>query len=589
MRHLITTGAFIVLLVAQLATADFIDITVKVADGELAGSMLLPDGHGPWSVVLILTGSGPTDRDGNQFRLPGKNNSLKQLAEGLARHGVASLRTDKRGVGGSASAVKSEAEMRFGFLVGDARQWINLLQADDRFTSVTVAGHSQGAQVGMNAAWLAGADGFVSLAGPGRPILTILREQLRTSLSIRSRVKANAIIEELEAGRLVPEPPTELTILFRPSVQDFLISWQRSDPVKDLARLSCPVAIVQGLNDLQVTEQDARLLFGAKPTASLLLLQGINHLFKPVEGDNPIVHQMSLTNPELTFSAEAVDAVVALTDQADDFHETWNAALDRALAYNEGRWPGIPAADFFQGTGQEQDSLGERLDAWIATRAKESKGYKFGLAEGGYVAEGELGSGGEYDCVSFMYRTTELARSTDMRDSFSWALRTRFAGAHPDSVVGLDGRVNYDRPEHLDYSLDMIRSGNWGRDITAEVGMAVVDSLGTSRYSAGSFAWVPTEYLDPSSLQAGDIIWLVLNPNDKKARKLRQEYGLVIGHLGLMSGAGQDNSLRLFHAASKDLPGEYEGGRVVAVDLATYLRRVDRYAGVMVTRLEDSR
>jgi len=589
LRILCIISVSIILLVPTLAEAESFDITMQVDKGELAGTILLPEGDGPWPVVLILAGSGPTDRDGNQPKLPGKNNSLKQLAEGLAEQGVASLRTDKRGVGGSASAAKSEYEMRFGFFVADARQWINLLQGDDRFTSVTVAGHSQGSQVGMNAAWLAGADGFVSLAGPGRPILTVLQEQLAASLSIRTLVKAEAIIEELEAGRLVPEPPTEMTIFFRPSVQEFLISWQHFNPVSDLARLSCPVAIIQGLNDLQVKEEDALLLHEGRPGSTMLLLPGINHLFKPVDGDNPIVHQMSLTNPELEFSSEAVNAVVALTAQADEYHKVSNEALDRALKFNYGPEPVNPVDGPSWEDSSETESLEYRLNKWIGEGANESKGYKFGLAEGGYVAEGQLVSKGEYDCVSFMYLTTERARSNGLRDSISWALRTRFAGAQPDSVVGPDGRVNYDRPEHLDYSLDMIRSGIWGRNITSEVGQTLDDTLGTSRYPGGSFAWLPTENLDSSKLQPGDVIWFVLNPDDGKAAKLRDEYGLVVGHIGMMGNSREGDSLKVYHAASKDLPGEYEGGKVVSVDLEVYLQRVDRYAGIMVTRLEDYR
>ena len=185
-----------------------------------------------------------------------------------------------------------------------------------------------------------------------------------------------------------------------------------------------------------------------------------------------------------------------------------------------------------------------------------------------------------------MYRSIELARARNYRDNLSWALRTRFAGAHPDSVVGKDGRVDYDRPEHLDFSLDMIRSGIWGRDISAEVGAIVVDSLGTQRYPAGSFAWLPADHLDLAQLQRGDIVWFVLNPAQEKARKLRDDYGLVVGHIGIMGESWAGDSLALFHAASKDLSGEYKGGRVVSVDLETYLNRVERYAGVIITRLE---
>ncbi len=566
--------------------AESTEVTIQVANGELAGTILLPQGEAPWPVVLILAGSGPTDRDGNQPMLPGKNNSLKQLAEGLAQRGVASLRVDKRGVGGSVSAIVSESEMRFGFFVNDATQWTRLLMEDERFSSVTIAGHSQGSQVGMNAAWLAGADGFVSLAGPGRPILTILKEQLAASLSVRTRVKANAIIEELEAGRLVPEPPTEMTIFFRPSVQEFLVSWQRFKPAIDLNRLSCPVAIVQGLNDLQVTEEDARLLHDVKPEATLVLLPEFNHLFKKIEGSNPIVHQMCLTNPELIFSAEAIEAVVAVTVRAEEFRQVWNGALDRAMKFNKKGWTGIPEKGVVWGTDQQEAALANRLDDWLNSRYNGKTDYKFGLAEDGYASEGRLYAGGQYDCVSFMYETTELARAGNRRDSLSWALRTRFAGADPDQVVRADGSVNYDHPEHLDYSLDMVRSGIWGRDVSAEVGLAEVDTLGTSRYEANSFAWVPAENLDETKLQAGDVVWFVLSPDDKKARNLRDDHGLVIGHLGLMSSDSSTGTLRLLHAASSDLSGEYKGGQVASVDLAVYLKRVERYAGIIVTRLE---
>jgi len=575
----------IILLAASALAAKSTDITLDISDGQLGATLLLPDGDGPWPVVLILAGSGPVDRDGNQVSVPGKNNSLQQLAEGLALQGVASLRTDKRGVAGSSSAAKSEKDLRFDDFINDAAEWTAMLQGDQRFSSVSIAGHSQGSQVGMCAAWLKGADGFISLAGPGRPILEILRKQLHGSLNIRSRVKANAILDELEAGHLVPEPPTDMSILFRPSVQEFLISWQRQNPQQMIGRLSCPVAIIQGLNDLQVTEEDARLLAEARSGSSLLLLPGINHLFKPIESSNPIEHQMTLANPDLKFSQEAIDAVVVLTEQAEVFHRQWAAALDRAAQYNQIQSARIPADFYSTETVRGGKTTAQKLPDCITNRKEESFGYRFGLDENGYVSLGRLFTNGNYDCVSFMYRCTEMARAESIRDNLSWALRTRFAGAHPDSVVDAAGRVDYERPEHLDYSLDMIRSGIWGRDISAEVGVVRGDDIGTSRYGAKSFGWVPAEALDHSKLRPGDIVWLVLNPKNSKARKLRDDYGLVVGHLGLMSI--QEGRPVLVHAASSDLAGEYRGGQVVAVDLATYLNRVDRYAGVIITRIED--
>ena len=582
MRFIIITVVFLCFMARQSPAAVSTDVQLEVSNGQLGATLLRPDGSGPWPVVLILAGSGLTDRDGNTPNIPGKNNSLRQLAEGLARQGVASLRTDKRGVAGSQSAALSEKNLRFNHFINDAVQWVFWLQNDSRFSSVSIAGHSQGAQVGMSAAWLSGADGFVSLAGSGRPILEVLREQLHDSLNIRSRVKANALLEELEAGRLVPDPPTELTILFRPSVQEFLISWQHQNPQQSLGRLSCPVTIIQGLNDLQVSETDARLLHEAKPGATLLLLPGVNHIFKPVEGDNPVVHQMALANPDLVFSQDAIDAVVSLTVQADIFHQQWNAALDRVEKYNADRWSN---EDYLPDDDPTQP-IGPKISNRAVNREKGTTSYLFGLAEGGYVTEGRLLTGGNDDCVSFRYRCTELARAQTKRENYSWALRTRFAGAAIGSIVGPDGRVDYDSPEHLDFSLDMIRSGIWGRDVSAAVGEVQADAIGTSRYPAGSFSWIPAEKLDQARLKQGDIVWFVLNPENKKARKLRDEYGLVVGHIGVMAKCGNDDQLCLLHAASSDLSGQYEGGQVVSVDLSIYLERVERYAGVFVTRLE---
>ncbi len=586
MRFISIAAGLFCLIAAQLPAAVSTDVTLDVSPGHLGATLLHPDGEGPWPVVLILAGSGPTDRNGNTALVPGKNNSLRQLAEGLARQGVASLRTDKRGVAGSVSAGLAEKNLRFNHLINDAVQWSLWLQDDDRFSSVSIAGHSQGAQVGMNAAWLSGADGFVSLAGPGRPVFVVLQEQLRDRLPVPSQVKAGAIMDELAAGRLVSDPPTELTMLFRPSVQNFFISWQRHDPQRDLARLNCPVAIIQGLTDIQVKETDARLLQEAKPGATLLLLPDINHLFKPIKGDNPIAHHMSLANPELVFSPDAVDAVVALTAQAETFHQAWSAALDRVEKYNADGWGGIPAGEYGQLDDYPNQSTGSKVSHWAINREKTTSGYRFGLAERGYATEGRLITGGDYDCVSFMYRCTELARAHSRRDNYSWALRTRFAGADPDSIVRPDGRVDYDRSEHLDFSLDMVRSGIWGWDVSAEVGGTITDAIGTSRYPAGSFAWVPADSLNSTLLKKGDIVWFVLNPENKKARKLRDKFGLVVGHIGVMAECGDEDRLCLIHAASSDLPGEYKGGQVVSVDLAIYLERIERYAGIFVTRLE---
>ena len=161
----------------QLAEiGDFVE--VKLKDGTMSGQLETPQGEGPFPLMVIIAGSGPTDRDGNSVALPGKNNSLKMLAESLAAEGVASIRYDKRGVGKNASLAGKEEDLRFGHYIDDAAAWVQFAKTDERFSKVGIIGHSEGSLIGMVAAEKTDADAFISIAGAGRPIDQILLEQL---------------------------------------------------------------------------------------------------------------------------------------------------------------------------------------------------------------------------------------------------------------------------------------------------------------------------------------------------------------------------------------------------------------------------
>ena len=95
---------------------------------------------------------------------------------------------------------------------------------------------------------------------------------------------------------------------------------------------------------------------------------------------------------------------------------------------------------------------------------------------------------------------------------------------------------------------------------------------------------VPEDELDQDRAARGGHRLVRLDPEHSAGAKLRQEYGLVIGHIGIV--IIEDGLPRLVHAASSDLPGWYEGGTVVTVPLVEYLQRVDRYSAVMVTRFK---
>jgi pimeloyl-ACP methyl ester carboxylesterase len=255
-------------------------------DTSIHSTLLLPmDTTHSMPAVLLISGSGPTDRDGNSSTLPGKNNSLRMLAEGLAMNGIASLRYDKRGVGESAKAVTSEADLRFETNIDDAAAFCEQLRADKRFSSVVIAGHSEGSLIGMVAAKKCNASGFISIAGAGRPASEILRIQLAGKLPPALATQSEAILKDLEAGKTTEKPPAELFAIYRPSVQPYMISWFRYDPAKSIAALSVPVLIIQGTTDIQVSLDDAKRLAAANPRAKLLIVEGMNHVLKSVSSD----------------------------------------------------------------------------------------------------------------------------------------------------------------------------------------------------------------------------------------------------------------------------------------------------------------
>lgn len=250
--------------------------------GRLYGTLEVPSTTARVPVVLLIAGSGPTDRDGNNPQLPGKNDSLKQLALALAARGIASLRYDKRGIGASAAAGAAEIDLRFDTYVTDAVGWIADLRARNRFSRVVVAGHSEGSLIGMLAVAQSGADGFVSLEGAGRSAPVVLREQLGKQLAGVPNLlaQANRVLDELSAGRTVAEVPAPRAALFRASVQPYLISWFRYDPAKAIAAVRAPAAIVQGTADVQVTRADGDALHAALPSARYVIVEGMNHVLK---------------------------------------------------------------------------------------------------------------------------------------------------------------------------------------------------------------------------------------------------------------------------------------------------------------------
>lgn len=255
-------------------------VSLATPAGPVFGTLELPAHSFPVPVVLIIAGSGPTDRNGNSIALPGENNSLKLLAAGLAERGIASARYDKRGIGASRAALTREEDVRFEDYIADAKGWVLKLRADPRFSTVTIVGHSEGSLIGMIAAREGGADAFVSLEGAGRNAKDIIIAQLAAQLPAAVVDQAKNIMARIEAGQQVDSIPPFLAPLFRPSVRPYLVSWFKYTPSAEIARLSVPALIVQGTSDIQTSGEDAKLLASSLPSARLLMIDGMNHVLK---------------------------------------------------------------------------------------------------------------------------------------------------------------------------------------------------------------------------------------------------------------------------------------------------------------------
>ncbi len=281
-----------------------LQVTLHTATGDLFGTLTEPVQKTRMPVALIIAGSGPTDRNGNNPMM--KNESLHKLAIALADSGIASLRYDKRAIAESKAAAKSEADLRFDDYVADARDWISLLRKDNRFSRIIVIGHSEGSLIGMVAAHK-NADAFVSIAGAGRPADKILKEQLDKQPQAVKDLSF-PIIDSLVAGKTVRTVNPMLFSLFRPSVQPYLISWFKYDPAVEIRKLSIPVLVIQGTNDIQVSMEDAQLLAKAGK-APLVAIDHMNHIFRIVEGDRN-ANIATYNDPSLPIAGELSDSIV---------------------------------------------------------------------------------------------------------------------------------------------------------------------------------------------------------------------------------------------------------------------------------------
>jgi len=285
-------------------------ITAPGPKAPLAGTYVDAGKNAP--VVLIIPGSGPTDRDGNN-PMGMTAAPYRLLAEALATKGVSTVRIDKRGMFGSKASVDDPNKVTIGDYAADVHSWAAAIQKQTGAKCVWVLGHSEGALVALAAAQKPeGICGVVLVSGAGRRLSDVIREQLRSNPANAPVLdSAMAALDELDNGKHVDVTNMNpaLLPLFRPQVQDYLIDVFRQDPAKLAASVKVPVMIVQGERDVQVSIADAKALAAANPKAKLVLVPAMNHVLKDVATDDRAANIATYSNPSLPIDSSVVDAI----------------------------------------------------------------------------------------------------------------------------------------------------------------------------------------------------------------------------------------------------------------------------------------
>lgn len=292
-------------------TAQFVveEKVLKTPTGNLKGTLMLPTKAKKFNLVIIHPGSGGTDRNGNGGAAL-KANSYRLIAEALVQKNTATLLMDKRGVGASMGAVKSEATLRFDDYANDLASWIKFIKSDKRVGKIFIVGHSEGSLLGMIAAQKEKVNGYISLAGAGESIDKIIVWQYAQQLPKAATV-VDSLFTRMRNEQKIDSVPPYLMSIFRPSVQPYIASWIKYNPCEEIKKLTIPVLILQGSTDIQVEIKQAEMLHACNPKAAYKIIDGMNHILKQA----PMDRQKNIA----TYTDVSLPLIPGLVDELVDF------------------------------------------------------------------------------------------------------------------------------------------------------------------------------------------------------------------------------------------------------------------------------
>ncbi len=262
-------------------------------------------------LAIVIAGSGPTDRDGNN-PLGVDANSYKMLAQSLDSENIATFRYDKRGVGKSISFNQKEDQLVFEDYIKDAQRIFNFLHDTLGYINIYIIGHSEGSLIGMVAAQKKNkVRGFISLAGSGRPIDKVIKEQVKKQLPDSIQKEVTHILNELKKGKQVDQISDPLLPIFRRSAQPYMMSWLKYSPATEIKKVNSYVLIIQGTCDKQVNVKDAEFLHAANKKSRLQVIPLMTHTLKNTDENCNDKNNITYTDSSLPLNIKLVNDIVA--------------------------------------------------------------------------------------------------------------------------------------------------------------------------------------------------------------------------------------------------------------------------------------